>query len=81
MRVSLCGLPLKNMDWAKNFDTWKLTKNRRALPLELVDTSVHYVGNLTNFSASFHCMYFLNIARHHIIFIFNAERPISRFFL
>jgi hypothetical protein len=37
MRVSLCGLPMENMDWAKNFDTWKPTKNRKALPLELDD--------------------------------------------
>ena len=37
MRVSLCGLPMENMDWARIFDTWKLTKDRRALPLELDD--------------------------------------------
>ena len=37
MRVSLCGLPMENIDWAKTFDTWKSTKNRRALPLELDD--------------------------------------------
>ena len=34
MWVSLCGLPKEYMDWAKTFDTWKLTKNRRTLPLE-----------------------------------------------
>ena len=28
MRVSLCGLPMENMDWARIFDTWKSTKNR-----------------------------------------------------
>ena len=27
----------ENMDWAKNFDTWKLTKNLRTLPLKLDD--------------------------------------------
>ena len=37
MRVSLCGLPMETMDWAKKFDTWKLTTNRRVLPLELDD--------------------------------------------
>ena len=37
MRVSLCGLPMENMDWARIFDTWKSTKNCRALPLELDD--------------------------------------------
>ena len=37
MRVSLCGLPMENMDWARIFDTWKSTKNQRALPLELDD--------------------------------------------
>ena len=26
-----------SMDWAKTFDTWKSTKNWRALPLELDD--------------------------------------------
>ncbi len=35
--LSLCGLPMKNMDWAKKFDTWKSTKIQRALPLELDD--------------------------------------------
>ena len=25
------------MNWARIFDTWKLTKNRRALPLKLND--------------------------------------------
>jgi hypothetical protein len=28
---------MKNMDWAGIFDTWKSTKNQKALPLELVD--------------------------------------------
>ena len=28
--VPLCDLPMENMDWARMFDTWKLTKNRRA---------------------------------------------------
>jgi hypothetical protein len=42
---------------------------------------VHYVGNLNNFSGSFYCVYFFNIVRHHIIFIFNTKRPISSFFL
>ena len=37
-------------------------------------------GNLNNFSASCYCMYFFNIVRHHIIFIFNTKRPISGFF-
>ena len=37
MRVSLCGLPMENMDWAKHSDTWKSTKNRKALSLELND--------------------------------------------
>ena len=32
MRVSLCGLPMENMNWSRIFDTWKSTKNRRALP-------------------------------------------------
>ena len=31
---------------------------------------------LYNLSASFYCVYFFNIVRHHIIFIFNTERPI-----
>ena len=35
MRVSLCGLPLENMDWARIFNTRKPTKNWRALPPEL----------------------------------------------
>ena len=37
IQVSLGGLPMENMDWAKIFDTSKSTKNRRALPLELDD--------------------------------------------
>ena len=37
VRVSLCGLPMENMDWATKVDTWKSTKNRRALTLELDD--------------------------------------------
>ena len=38
MRVSLCGLSMKNMDWARIVDTWRLTENQRAkLPLELDD--------------------------------------------
>ena len=37
MRVSLRGLPMEIMDWARIFDIWKLTKNHRALPLELDD--------------------------------------------
>ena len=28
---------MENMDWARTFDTWKLTKNWRALPLKLDD--------------------------------------------
>ena len=31
MQVSLCDLPMENMDWARIFDTWK-TKNHRASP-------------------------------------------------
>ena len=41
---------------------------------------LHYVGNLNNFSAPFYCMYFFNVVRHHVIFIFNTKRPISSFF-
>ena len=37
MRVSSCNLPMENTDWTTIFDTWKSTKNRRALPLELDD--------------------------------------------
>ena len=77
MRVSLCSLPMENMDWARNFDTKKSAKNQRALPLELDDDDVQYVGNLNNISASFYCMHFFNIVRHHIISIFNTKRPIS----
>ena len=55
MRVSLWGLPMENMDWARISDTWKSTKNWRALPLELDDDQVQYVGNLhINISASFY---------------------------
>ena len=70
----------KNMDWAIIFDTWKSTKNQKALPLELDDDQAHYVGNLNNLSTSFQCMYFFNIVRHHIIFIFNTKWPISSCF-
>ena len=49
--------------------------------MESDDDWVHYVGNLNNFSASFHCMYFFNIVRRHSIFIFNTKRSISSFFL
>ena len=35
MQVSLCGLPMENMDWTGIFDTWKLTQTHRALPLEV----------------------------------------------
>ena len=80
MRVSLCNLPMENMDWARIFDTWKSTKNQRALPLELDDDLMHYVENLNNFSTSFYCIYFFNTMRHHIIFIFNTKQPISSFF-
>ena len=44
LQVSLCALLMKNMDWAKKFGTWKSTKKPRALPLELDDEQVHYVG-------------------------------------
>ena len=81
MWVSLCGLPMRKMDWTKNSNTWKSTKNLKALPLELDDDEIHYVGNLNNISTSFYCMYFFNIVRHHIIFIFNTKRPISSCFL
>jgi hypothetical protein len=37
MWVSLCSLPMDNMDWTRIFNTQKLTENRRALPLELDD--------------------------------------------
>ena len=37
MQVSLYGLLIKKMDWAKIFDTWKSTENKRTLPLELDD--------------------------------------------
>ena len=37
MRVSLCSLPMESMDWVNKFDTHKLTKNWRTLPLELDD--------------------------------------------
>ena len=30
MRVSSCGLPMENMEWAGIFGTWKSTNNRRA---------------------------------------------------
>ena len=43
MRVSLCGLPMESMDWARISNTWKSTKIRKALPLELDND---YVGNL-----------------------------------
>jgi hypothetical protein len=71
---------MKNMDWARTFDTWQSTKNRRALPLELDDDQVHYIENLNNFNASFYCMHFFNIVRHHIIFTFNTKMPISSSF-
>ena len=71
---------MENMDWARIFDTWKSTKNWRALPLELDDYQVYYVGNLNNFSASFYCMYVFNIVRYHIILIFNTKWSISSFF-
>ena len=35
MQVSLCGLPMENMDWAKKLDTCKSTKIRRTLHLQL----------------------------------------------
>ena len=37
MWVSLRGLPTEIMDWARIYDTWKSTKNRKAYPLELDD--------------------------------------------
>ena len=79
MRVPLCGLGMRNMDWAKKIGTWKSTKNRTSLPLELDDDQVHYVGRFppNNISASFYCMYFFNIVRHHISFKFSTNRPIS----
>ena len=64
------------MDWARLSDTWQSTKNWSGSPLELGDNEVHYVGNLNKFGASFHCMYFFNIVRHHIILIFNTICPI-----
>jgi hypothetical protein len=42
--VSLHSLSMDNMDWARIFDSWKWTKNLRALPLELDDDYVHNVG-------------------------------------
>ena len=80
MQVSLCGLPMENVDWARIFGTWKSIENRRAWPLELDDEEVHYVGNLNDSSASFFCMYFFNIVRQHVIFIFNTKQPISSSF-
>ena len=80
LRLPLYNLPMENMDWAKKFDTWKSTKNWRVLPLKLDDGKVHHVSNLNYSSASFYCMHFFNIVRHHIIFIFNAKWPISSYF-
>ena len=61
---------MENMGWARIFDTW----NWKALPLELDDDLVHYVGNLNSFSASFYCIYNFNtVLRHHIIFIFQYK--------
>ena len=37
IQMSLCSLPIENMDWTRSFDTWKSTQNRRALPLKLDD--------------------------------------------
>ena len=37
--------------------------------------------NLINLSASVYCMYFFNIVRHHIIFIFNTKQPTWSFLL
>ena len=41
---------------------------------------LHYIRNLDNLSDHFSCMYFFNVARHHIVFIFNTKRPISSVF-
>jgi hypothetical protein len=79
MRVSLCDLLMKNMDWTRILDTWKSTKIQRVLPLELDDDQVHYVRNRNYFSASFYCTCFFNIVRHHVIFIFNTKQPKSSF--
>ena len=73
-------IPMKNMDWARIFGTWKSTRNHTTLPPESDDDEVHYVVNLNNYRASFYCMYFFNIVRHHIIFISNTKRPISSLF-
>ena len=37
MQVSLYGLPMENMDWARIFNIWKSTLNQRTLRLELDD--------------------------------------------
>ena len=46
--------------------------------MELDDEGMHYVGNLSKFLEHFFiCMYFFDIVRHRIIFVFNTKRPIS----
>ena len=59
---------------------WKYGLGSKVWHLESTQNQrvFHYVGNLNNLTASFYCMYYFNIGRHHIIFIYNTKRPTSR---
>ena len=79
MRVSLCSLLMENMDWA--IKNWHLEIDQK--PEGFAFGVGWWLSALcwksSNFGAPFYCMCFLNIMRHHIIFIINTKRPISSF--
>ena len=79
MRASSCGLPMENVDWVRVSTLGSRPKTGGLCLWSWENDEVHndYVGHLNNLSASFYCMYFLNIVRHHVIFVFNTKQPIS----
>ena len=61
------------MDWARMFDTWKSTKTGGLCLWNWMMIKCIMVSHLNNVHASFYCMYFFNIVRHRIIFMFSIK--------
>ena len=68
------------------WNVWNLKINQKLEGSDLWEldhNQMHYVGSLNNSSASFYCMYFFNIVRHHIyhLHIQYKSANIKLFFL
>jgi hypothetical protein len=76
MRVPLRCFPIEN--WTKIFDTWQSTLKSEGFAFGVGRWLSALCKDLNNLSASFCCVYFFDIVRHHIIVsLFNTKRPIQ----